>query len=78
VSAASGQGFWFQSFRQYLATADIDWAYWALNGTEATGYGRTLGAEETYGVLDVAWTAPALPALTQALQALEPATQGPR
>jgi endoglucanase len=77
VSAASGQGFWFQSLRQYLAAADIDWAYWPLDGTEASGYGRTLGAEEPYGVLDVKWTAPALPALTQALRALEPATQGP-
>jgi endoglucanase len=77
VSDTSGQGFWFQSFRAYLANADIDWAYWALNGTQSTGYSRTFGAEEGYGVLDATWSRSALPELTSALQALEPATQGP-
>jgi len=77
VSDTSGQGFWFQSFRQYLANADIDWSYWALNGTEATGYSRTLGAEEGYGVLDTTWSGSALADLTKALQASQPATQGP-
>jgi endoglucanase len=77
VSGATGQGFWFQSFRQYLSEADIDWSYWAINGTEATGYSRTLGSEEGYGVLDTAWSASALPALTTALQQLQPKTQGP-
>jgi endoglucanase len=77
VSGTTGQGLWFASVRQYLANADIDWSYWALNGTEATGTGRTLGAEETYGVLDVAWSAPASGTLQGALAALQPATQGP-
>jgi endoglucanase len=77
VSDTSGQGFWFQNFRQYLATADIDWSYWALNGTEATGYSRTVDTEEGYGLLDTTWTKSALPQLTQALQALQAATQGP-
>jgi endoglucanase len=77
VDATSGDGLWFKSFRQYLADADVDWAYWALNGTQATGRSRTLGAEETYGVLNPSWTAPALPSLTNALAAMQPATQGP-
>jgi endoglucanase len=77
VSDSTGQGLWFSAVGQYLAGADIDWSYWALNGTEARGTGRTYGAEETYGVLDVAWSAPALSNLTAALQALQPATQGP-
>jgi endoglucanase len=59
-----------------LANADVDWSYWALNGTEATGY-STLGAEEGYGVLDTTWSGSALPDLTKALQASQPATQGP-
>ena len=77
VSDTSGQGFWFQNFRQYLENADIDWSYWALNGTEATGYSRTVDTEEGYGVLDTTWSESALSDLTKALQALQPATQGP-
>lgn len=77
VDATSGQGFWFHGIRQYLADADIDWCYWALNGTEATGYSRTLGAEETYGVLNKTWDAPALTELLTALQAIQAKTQGP-
>jgi endoglucanase len=77
VSAASGQGFWFQNIRQYLSNADIDWSYWALDGTEASGYSRTVDTEEGYGILDTTWTKSALPALTQSLQALQAATQGP-
>jgi endoglucanase len=77
VSGASDQGGWFAGFAAYLNDADIDWAYWAINGTEASGTGRTLGAPETYGVLDVTWTTSASPALTSALQSLQPATQGP-
>ena len=77
VSGTSDQGGWFAGFGAYLQNADIDWSYWAINGTEASGTGRTLGAPETYGVLDTAWDAGASDALTEALQALEPATQGP-
>lgn len=77
VTGSTGQGLWFSALGQYLTGADIDWSYWALNGTEARGSGRTYGAEETYGVLDTAWSAPALSNLTAALQAIQPATQGP-
>jgi endoglucanase len=77
VTDTTGQGLWFSALRQYLANADIDWAYWAVNGTEARGTGRTLGAEETYGVLDLKWDASASKTLTASLQALQPATQGP-
>ncbi|MGO8993498.1 MAG: glycoside hydrolase family 5 protein [Polyangiaceae bacterium] len=77
VSGTSDQGGWFSGFEAYLANADIDWSYWAFNGTEASGTGRTLGAPETYGVLDPTWDASASAALTSALQSLQPATQGP-
>jgi endoglucanase len=76
-SDASVGSLWFTGIRQYLTDADIDWSYWAINGTQATGTGRTFGAEETFGVLDRTWTMSALPALTAGLQALQPATQGP-
>ncbi len=79
-------GFWFQSFRDYLDQRDFDWSYWALNGTEARGTGRTFGYEETYGVLDPYWNAAALPSalnptpttnLVGQLQTIMDATQGP-
>ena len=77
VSDATGQGFWFASFLRYLGEADIDWAYWALNGTQARGQSRTYGAEETYGILDPTWQKPALDALQAALAAQQPAMQHP-
>ena len=63
--------------RKYLAEADIDWSYWALNGTEASGTTRTLGAEETYGILDTSWSSVASQDLMLALTALQAATQAP-
>lgn len=77
VTDATGQGFWFSSFRTYLSEADIDWVYWALNGTQARGTGRTFGAAETYGILDVKWEAAASEPLLSSLQALQAVTQKP-
>lgn len=77
IDGASGQGLWFAGIRRYLAEADIDWAYWALNGTQARGTTRTYGAEETYGILDPSWQRPALDALQSALAALQPVTEKP-
>jgi endoglucanase len=85
-STPGSGGFWFQSFRDYLDQRDFDWGYWALNGTEAKGTSRTFGDEETYGVLDPYWNAPALPSalnptpttnLVGQLQTIMDATQGP-
>ena len=77
IDGTSAQGLWFAAFRQYLSDADIDWAYWSLNGTEARGTSRTYGMEDTYGVLDRTWHEPALPALQTALAKLQPATEHP-
>lgn len=60
VSSGSG-GLWFASIRQYLSDKDIDWSWWAINGTETTGSGRTFGSEETYGILNPYWNEPAIP-----------------
>ena len=79
-------GPWLTAFRQYLADADIDWSYWAVNGTSAraaadpttcTTTPRSPGCAEGYGLLDPAWVAPVSPALTALTRGLEPATQGP-
>ena len=60
-TAAGSSGLWFQSIRQYLSANDISWSWWAVNGTETTGSGRTFGSEETFGLLNPYWNAPALP-----------------
>jgi endoglucanase len=68
---------WWAYIRRYLTEADIDWAVWALNGTQGAGYGRTYDAEETFGVLNVTWDGPGpAPYLTD-LAALQAATSGP-
>lgn len=66
----SDSGLWFGFVANYLQANSLDWSYWALNGTQSTGAGRTWGAQEGYGILNTAWNAPALPALTQALAAI--------
>lgn len=61
-SSSSGtNGFWFVNFLRYLKRNQLGWSYWALNGTEATGYSRTYGAEETFGLLNMSWDGPAMP-----------------
>lgn len=77
LNDTAGGGFWYASFRQYLFLRDFDWAYWAVNGTQARGTGRTLGAEETYGVLSPDWKRPASRQHLGSLRALQPATLGP-
>jgi endoglucanase len=49
-------GSWFQALTRYIAEHEVDWAYWALNGTQSTGEGRTFGAVEGYGVVDSTWS----------------------
>jgi len=70
-------GYWFECFMQYLSNADIDWGWWALDGTESSGSGRVWGAEETFGVLNLQWNAPAYLPLLQKLYTIQNATQGP-
>ena len=68
---------WWPWIQQYLTDNDFDWCYWAINGTQGSGYGRTFGAEETFGVLDPTWTAPASSDFLATLQALAPAVLTP-
>jgi hypothetical protein len=84
TSADNSGGLWFASIRQYLSQNDISWSWWAINGSETTGNGRTFGSEETYGVLNPYWNAPALPNelnptlnTAGALQTIAQPSQGP-
>lgn len=69
-SSNTDNGYWFSLLTGYLEAHNVDWSYWAINGTEATGSGRTWGAAETYGVLNTSWNGSSLAALTSALQTL--------
>ena len=60
-TAADSSGLWFAAIRQYIQQKGISWSWWAINGTQTTGAGRTFGGEESYGVLNPYWNAPALP-----------------
>jgi len=66
------QATWWPWIRQYIGDNDLDWCYWALNGTQGSGYGRTYGAEETFGVLNLDWTDAASTSFLADLQALMP------
>lgn len=65
------QGSWWQTITSYLSAGDIDWSYWAFNGTKVDG------SAETYGLLNTTWNGEALPALTQSLRTIEATTQQP-
>ncbi len=68
---------WWPWIRQYISDNDLDWAVWALNGTEGSGYSRTFGAEETFGVLNTEWNGAATDNFLSDLQAMMPARLGP-
>ena len=68
-------GYWFGLVTTYLKANDLDWSYWAINGTQSTGAGRTWGAAEGYGILNTSWNGSALPALTQALGSITAANE---
>jgi endoglucanase len=68
---SSDNGYWFGFLTEWLGDNDVDWTYWAINGTESTGSGRTYDAQETYGVLNTSWNGSDSSALTSALKAIE-------
>jgi endoglucanase len=72
VSNTAHDNPWWACLREYMLELDVDWAYWALNGTQGKGYSRTDGAVEGYGVLNPTWTAAAQPVHLQHLQELQP------
>jgi endoglucanase len=69
-NAQTDGGYWFNAATAFMREYGIDWTYWAVNGTESTGSGRTYGAAETYGVLNTSWNGSANSQLTAALQAM--------
>lgn len=68
------QGRWFRALTTILEEGDVDWSYWALNGTMSTGSeaGRAFGALDFYGVLAPDWQKPASASLIGLLQGIQP------
>ncbi|HEY2579815.1 MAG TPA: cellulase family glycosylhydrolase, partial [Streptosporangiaceae bacterium] len=75
ASSSPSLGLWFGYLTRFLAYHDVNWSYWAVNGTQSPGRGRTYGVREPYGVFNTAWTGPANPGLLSALQGIQPACQ---
>lgn len=59
--AASGGGGgpwparWWQYLHAYISTRELNFGYWAIDGTQSRGTGRVAGAVETFGVLNQYW-----------------------
>lgn len=65
------QSNWWSWVRQYLANADFDWAYWAVDGE------KSLGEDESFGIFSQDYQTVRSPWKLTDLQAIQPATQNP-
>jgi len=75
AAEAGGESEWWRWFARYVSPGGLrpdglDLAYWQLGGTQVGGTSRRLGAEESYGLLNRCWTAPASSAHLRAVRAL--------
>ncbi|MEN3305436.1 MAG: endoglucanase [Micromonosporaceae bacterium] len=62
---------------RYLRRNDLDFAYWPFNGTQGTGYNRTYGAPETYGLLAPDWSGYGNREVLRIVQSLQRPIRGP-
>jgi endoglucanase len=72
---SSDLGLWFAIFTRYLDYHNVNWSYWAVNGTESDGLpgqGRTYGDPETYGIMNTSWDGAANADLLSTLQGIQP------
>jgi endoglucanase len=65
-------GEWFSVMTRYLGYHNINWSYWALNGTKSDDKGIAYGITEGYGILNKAWSGPSRASLLSALQMIQP------
>lgn len=68
--SSSNLGYWFNMVTSYLRQNNLDWDYWAINGTTESNNGNGFGTVEGYGVLNLTWNGSALPSLTSRLQSM--------
>lgn len=70
-TTVSSNGHWWGYVSQFIAANNIDWSYWAFNGTTMSGNGFTGPTQvETYGILNSSWTAISSSQLSASLQRL--------
>jgi endoglucanase len=73
---SADNGLWFSAITRYLRYHNVNWSYWAVNGTKSDGLPSqkiTYGETETYGVLNTKWAGASRASLLTALQATQPA-----
>ena len=71
VNNVNPQGNWFSYLVQYIKDHNINWCYWALNGTQSEAPGRDPSQPDWYGVLDPTWTGPASPPMMSKLSMIQ-------
>jgi endoglucanase len=52
---------WMECITWYLWNYDLDWFYWAIDGTQSSGAGRTWGALAPFGLVNESWSGTAWP-----------------
>ncbi|HEY2296949.1 MAG TPA: cellulase family glycosylhydrolase [Jatrophihabitans sp.] len=68
---------YLRDIHRYLAENDFDFAYWPFNGTQGTGYNRTYGQPETYGLLAPDWSGYGNTQVLSVIQSLQRPQRGP-
>ncbi len=69
-NSSADLGYWFSMVSSYVRDNNLDWSYWAINGTTESGNAGGFGTIESYGVLNTSWNGSALPSLTSRLQSM--------
>ena len=83
-SLAGFSGVWWNNFEAWLTENDVDWCWWALNGTQPRGTVPVVGRHrsrwgdgEGFGLLAPDWRGVANPQVMDILRAMIPPRTGP-
>ena len=83
-SLAGFSGVWWNNFEAWLTENDVDWCWWALNGTQPRGtvpvagrHRSRWGDGEGFGLLAPDWRGVANPQVLDILRAMIPPRTGP-
>ena len=65
------KGIWIRSFVRYVKEhPELGWSYWALNGTQSSGYSRKYDDPETFGLLATDYQHIAAPKLLELFRSI--------